>query len=129
MGTMNNIETKTGSGVSSANGTALFEFVANRSAVEWGMSTDINGRTWVYTDNEPFSVTPRLATNFQIVSLVHSHFLTPGLSEDDKIVAAEYANRGIEFTMYYNGYYRIFDQYGWVCDPYGGSGDPYGGWY
>ena len=79
----------------------------------------INGsNATVYTDNSPDSVRPRVAYNTS--EIVHNHNGSHELSDDDLNVAAEYADRGITFSLYFEGHYRLFDQYGWVYDKYGG---------
>jgi len=98
-----------------AEGKAFFEFVANNSKVEWGMTIgSINGSRYamVYTDHLAEKVYMKF--NSSTVELIHSHKLDGDPGADDTAYARLYPQ--FTYKLYHNGYYK----------EYTGSSGPYG---
>lgn len=100
---------------SSGSTRAFFEFMANNTNVEWSMSIRNDGTAKVHTDNLANQVSQFTDNAKQVI---HSHTISYGseLSQEDKDNAK--ANSSVTHTLYYNGQYRNFSQYGF-----------YGSWY
>jgi len=109
-----------GNHASESSARALFDFIGQKTSVEWGLKREPNG--WlVWTDKNSDGINPKVDN--KTIHFTHSHHGDSAAipSEIDRATAANAKAQGynIKWTVFYNGIYQDYDE----DEPYG---DPYG---
>jgi len=94
----------------------FFKFMADKTGVEWSISIRDSGIARVHTDNEKRYVQQFLLSD--TTRVIHSHKGSDQgtVSDDDFLFVGKNASQfpNAKYTLYYNGQYINYDQYGTI---------------